>query len=83
MKNKLAMSRSRIVSKSDVLLLHRPKSRRHPRINVRVSVETGTLSVQSMEKGCIFFKVKIVEGMLFNVVTNWFNQNNVLRSSHF
>lgn len=66
MKNKLAMSRSRIVSKSDVLLLHRPKSRRHPQINVRVSVETGTLSVQSMEKGCIFFKVKIVEGKMYS-----------------
>ena len=52
------MSRPRIVSKSDVLVLNRPKSRRHPQINVRVSVDRGILSVLSMQKKCIFFKVQ-------------------------
>ncbi len=47
-----------IVSKSEVLVLRRPNSRRNPFIYVRVSVERGEFFIQSQERRCMFRKVR-------------------------
>ena len=54
----MSRARSRIVTKSDVLGLHRPKSRKHPFIHVRVTVERGSMYVESLEKRFPFQKVR-------------------------
>lgn len=48
----------RLVSKSEVLVLHRPKSKKSRFINVQVTVNRGELSIQTVVAGkCIFRKV--------------------------
>ena len=51
-------ARSRIVTKSDVLGLHQPNIRKHPFVHVRVTVESGSVCVESLEKRLPFQKVR-------------------------
>lgn len=46
-----------VISKSDILVLRRPKSRKHPFIYVRVTVDDGSFFLLSQEKRSGFLKV--------------------------
>ncbi|XP_064389423.1 alsin-like [Halichondria panicea] len=63
--------RARIVSKSEVLVLCRPCSRRHRTISVGVTVERGCIQMHSVQRKMALFKTNI--DVIHDLKTVWVN----------